>query len=180
MLIVRESELGTVAYARLLREGLVHEVLGPVALPRDVTPTPALRWLLAAPYVPPHTWATGLAGLWLRGLAPPPHVIHLAGMRGVHKVVPPAPTPPVEYHSGPKIGLPVGTWRVADVSRACVDALVYESSHAAVPAAARALRLRRTTPRALQQAAARVGSRTQQHARVTALVNELLAAHAER
>lgn len=180
MLVVRESDVGAVAFARLQREGLVHEVLGPAALPQDVPSTPALRWLLAAPYVPRHTWATGLAGLWLRGLAPPPRIIHLVGLRGVHKVVPPAPNPPVEYHSGPRTGLPAGAWRVADVSRACIDALVYESTPAvALPVVARALSLRRTTPRALQQAALRVAKRTTHHARVTGLVAALVAAHAD-
>jgi len=177
MLVVREADVGTVAYARLMREGLVHEVLGPVALPRDVTSTPALRWLLAAPYVPPHTWATGLAALWLRGLAPPPQTINLVGLRGLHKVIPPASTPPVAYHSGPRVGLPAGAWRVADVSRACVDALFYESAQSAIPVVARALRLRRTTPRSLQHVSRRVGTRTQHHARVTALVDAVVAAH---
>ena len=188
MLVVREAEVGAVAFARLRREGLLHERVGTRALPLDVASTAHLRWHLVEPYVAAHTWATGLVALWIRGVAPVPPVISLVGARGLHRVVPPAGAPPVFFRSGPSLGLtnvrvPAGrvgpgprAWRVAAMPRACVDALTYDPVGLALPAVGRALRERRVTPRALEAAVERVGRRKRGHPRAVALVAALVEA----
>ena len=126
MIHVRASEVGDLAYARLVREGLLGDALGPVALPRDVQPNAALRRLALAPFVPSHTWATGLAALWVWGHCPAPETVDLVGARGLHRIVPRTPTPTVVFHSGPAFGLPPGSEpRLASPARACIDALRY-------------------------------------------------------
>jgi len=140
MLFVYKDQVGSTAFARLQRDGLVHTRLGSVALPADVPSTRALRLQLIAPLVPQHTWLTGLAALWLEGLAPSPSALDLAGPRGTHRTLAVPGSPPLAFHSGWLWGLPdAPSPRAATVTRACLDALTHSSVRAALPAVMRAL-----------------------------------------
>ena len=67
MFVVSRDAVGAVAFSRLIREGVIHEVIGAWALPCDVASTPAARRHLIAPLIPAHAWVTGLAALWVHG-----------------------------------------------------------------------------------------------------------------
>ena len=171
MLFVLRDRIGASAFARAQREGLVHDVVGGIGLPVDVAATRSLRALMVAPFVPGHTWITGLGALWLEGLAPPPDVIDVAGPRGVHRTTPVAGSPPVVFHSGWLGGLPDGSApRVATVTRACIDALSHSGADRALPAVASALRARETSVDEMLDGVAHIDRHTHYRARVESLV----------
>lgn len=176
MIHVRASEVGDLAYARLVRDGILLDALGPLALPRDVEPTAAIRRLALAPLVPGHTWATGLAALWVWGHTPAPSVVDLVGTRGLHRIVPRSPTPTVVFHSGSAVGLAAGTEpRLASPARACVDALRYGPAEAAIGAVVAARRAGTVRGQDMTAIARGVDPHTQGHAALMRLVALLTA-----
>ena len=177
MLTVSRSDVGSIAFERMARDGLVHEVLGAHALPADVRASRALRAHLLRPWVPDNVWVTGLAALWLYGFAPTPPRIDLAGPRSMHHLVAAPGSPPLAFHGGSLDGLPLhdAPPKAATVTRACLDALGHNSPAQALPATASALRRRATSIRDLRRMLERLDARTRGRKRVMGLV-ELLAA----
>ena len=176
MLFVLRDRVGPVAFSRLERDGLIHEVLGGVAVANDVPSTRGLRMHMIAPLVPSHMWLTGLATLWLEGAAPPPRVIDVAGPRGAHRTVPSPGSPPLSFHSGWLGGLPdAAPPRVATVTRACLDALSHSRATEALPAVASAVRARATSIAELLAAVESIEAHTHYRARVESLVGALAA-----
>jgi hypothetical protein len=175
MLVVEKERLGAVAFARLAREHVIHEVLGDRALPRDVRPTRALRTHLIAPLVPEQAWVTGLAALWLLGLCAVPRQIDLAGKRGLHLTVTEVASVPLVMHTGPMHGLPTApaVVRVAVPARACIDALAHSPAALALPATASGLKAGLTTTPELREALAAVSRHTTYRSRVASLIGAL-------
>ena len=134
-----------------------------------------VRRHLLAPLIPAHAWVTGLAALWLDGLARAPEAIDLVVKRGAHRTEPSPGSPPLEYHSGPL------TWldpmkvepRRATVTRACLDALAHSPAATAMPATASAITKGLTDLGRLRTAADALGNRTAHHARVARLLDAL-------
>lgn len=177
MLVVRRRDFGDVAFSRLARDGMVHDVLGEWALPADVPSTRALREHRLAPLVPPHVWVTGLAALWLHGLAPAPAVLDVAGIRGAHRAVPAPGSPPLVLHTGPTVGLPdAGSPKTATVTRACVEALWHSPADLALPPVLRAVREGATSVDELKELALRLVRHTRALPRVASLVDGVVAA----
>lgn len=175
MLTVSRDDIGGTAFDRLVREGLLHDVMGASALPADIRSTRALREHLLRPLVPGHAWVTGLAALWLYGFAPPPPRIDLAGPRSVHHPLAALDNPLLVYHGGSLDGLPSDAAfpRAATVTRACLDALAHNPPSAALPATASALRRRATSIRDLRRMVARMNARKKGRNRVMGLVEAL-------
>jgi len=175
MLLVERDRVGVAAFARLAREGVIHEVLGSRALPADISSSRALRVHMLATLVPPHAWLTGLAALWLEGWASVPAVIDVAGPRGMHRTEALPGSPPLRFHSGRMAGLSRDRpWpRTATPARACLDALAHSPAALAVPATASALRAGGTNVAELSAALAKVDLRTAYRARVAGLIGLL-------
>jgi hypothetical protein len=170
MLTVTRANVGSFAFERLTREGLVHAVVGDHGLPPDVCATLSLRWLLMEPWVPVHTWATGLAALWLHGCADPPTVVDVMGARGLHRGTPPPGSPQLVFHSGSSEGLLPGPVRTADATRASMDALAHSPARLALPAVYAAIAARKTSRTRLQRAAQTWGHHSRHRARVASLI----------
>ena len=174
MLLVQRELVGAAAFSRLARSGLIHDVLGASALPADVPSSRPVRAHMVAPWIPAHTWLTGLAALWLEGFARTPAVLDLAGPRGAHRTVPAPGSPPLAFHSGWLWGLPdAGPPRAATVARACLDALAHSGAVDALPAVASALRGGATTVGELEAGVAIIERHTHYRARVRSLVGAL-------
>lgn len=175
MLIVSRSDVGASAFDRLVRERLLHEAIGEHALPRDVRATVSLRWRMIEPWVPAHTWVTGLAALWLHGFAPAPAAVDVVGSRGLHRVPASTSTLRLVFHSGSPAGLLTGRVRSADVTRASMDALAHSPAHLALPAVYGAIAAQRTSRARLEQSARTWGHHSRQRARVISLVTAIAA-----
>lgn len=141
MLFVDRGRIGSVAFARLEREGVIHDVMGAWGLPADIASTRALRAHRVYPLIPHNAWLTGLAALWIDGFASAPPVLDLVAGRGAHRI-PPAPgSPPLRLHTGSLLGVPdAGSPRVVQLTRACLDALWHCEPQKVLPAIASALR----------------------------------------
>ena len=175
MLTVSREDVGRVAFDRLVREGLLHDVVGSRALPADIRATRALREHLLLPVIPSHAWVTGLAALWLYGFAAAPQRIDITGPRSANHLPITPGSPPLVYHGASLDGLPpdAASLRVATVTRACLDALAHGPACEALPATASALRRRATTIRDLRRMLDRIDARTRWRKRVTGLVEAL-------
>jgi hypothetical protein len=174
MLLVARDRVGSTAFNRLRRDGVVHDAVGGVALPFDVPATRATRIFMIAPFVPAHTWLTGLAALWCDGLASAPSVLDLAGRRGAHRTVPSPGSPSLAFHSGWLWGLPdAPPPRFATVTRACIDALAHSPAIDALPAVARALGAAATTIQDLARGVGDMDPHTHYRTRVDSLVTAL-------
>lgn len=171
MLIVRRDVIGATAFARLQRAGLIHDIVGGLALPADVLATRSLRLHMVSPFVPGHAWLTGLAALWVEGHAPAPLTVDLAVARGAHRTASPPGSPRLAFHSGWLCGLPdAGSPRLAGVARACLDALCHSGASSALPAVASALRAGATTIGELLDGVREIERHTPYRARVASLV----------
>ena len=175
MFLVERDRVGSVAFARLAAERLIHEVIGDRALPADMQSTRALRAHLIAPFAPHHAWLTGLAALWLEGWCPAPSGIDLAGPRGLHRTVPVEGSPPLIFHGGHLLGLPKEphVQRLATPTRACLDALAHSPAGLAIPATASAICAGATSVRNLEAMLAGIDPRTAYRTRVASLVAAL-------
>ena len=139
MLLVTPGAVGRPAYARMLRDGTLAPFAPGSARPADVPDSPALRAHHAAGRVPAHTVLTGIAALWVHGLvAVAPPTWHVAGARGLHRIV----DPQLVFHSGvtSRLGVTREGCRVAPATRACLDALRWEDLEAAIPVTIAAIR----------------------------------------
>jgi len=158
MLIVDVADVGNVAMARMLREGIVTQ-LGPrSALPYDVETTPAIRARSIAPLVPRHTVLSGLAGLWVWREGGFPPKVTVVGERGLHRTA----SAHVGFHSGLTWRVPstnVSGVRVAPLTRCCMDALRWEDHRAGIPAIAGVIVAGATTVAELDREAAREDTR---------------------
>src|SRR6187401_3036050 len=127
MLFVDRARVGDVAFARLLRDGIVDCAFGDWALPVDIPRTRSVRAHLLAPLVPGHAFVTGLAALWLEGLCSAPAVIDLAAARGAHRTEPRPGSPPLVFHTGRLWGIDTASGAPArtTLTRACLDALAH-------------------------------------------------------
>lgn len=177
MLLVLREDIGPAAFARLSRDGLIHEVLGGVALPADVPSTRALRCHMVAPYVPAHVWLTGLAALWVEGHAAVPPVLDLVGPRGAHRTLASLGSPPLTFHCGWLGGcLPdAPSPRAVTLARACLDAVSHSAAATALPAIASALRAGATSIDALAAELEHVDPHTPYRKRVEGIVGALAA-----
>jgi hypothetical protein len=174
MLFVDRDRIGPVAFARLEREGAIHDVLGPWGLPADIPSTHALRACRVLPLIPHNAWLTGLAALWLEGHSGPPPAIELVAKRGAHRILPAPGSPPLVLHAGSTVGVPdADSPRVVDLSRACLDALWHSSPAIAIPATASAVRARATSITRLMRMLDEFDVRTAGRRRVRALVQAL-------
>jgi hypothetical protein len=171
MLFVDRDRIGPVAFARLERDGLIHDVLGPWGLPADIASTRALRDRRLLPLIPHNAWLTGLAALWLYGHANAPAVLDLVAKRGAHRILPSAGSPPLRLHAGSLLGLPgAGSPRVVSVTRACLDSLWHCETSTALLATASALRAKATSVEALLAMVDEFDVRTAGRRRVRSLV----------
>ncbi|MGC4174082.1 hypothetical protein [Demequina sp.] len=174
MLLVERTVVGAIAFDRLARDGVIHEVLGAWALPADIPSTRALRAHLVRDLVPRHAWLTGLAALWLEGYARAPRMLDVVAARGAHRAIPVPGSPPVRLHAGSLLGVPdAGSPRVVGLARACVDALWHSPTASALPAVASALRGGETSAREVRGLATTCDVRTRGRARVLSLVEAL-------
>ena len=175
MLLVDRAAVGTAAFARLQRDGLIHEVVGPRALPLDIPSTRGTRWAVVETFVPRDAWLTGLAALWIEGICAPPWSLDIAGPRGRHTTAATETAPTLVMHSGSAGIPPVGARgpRTTGVTRACLDALMHSPAVDALPAVASALRTGSTTCARLADTLMLVDRHTHGHARVGALVGAL-------
>ena len=175
MLVVDRAVVGAVAFARMRRDGLIYEAIGPRGLPLDIPSTRGTRWALVESFVPRDAWLTGLAALWLEGLCSPPRWLDLAGPRGRHTTVGTKTSPRRVMHSGaaaPDPALSVGP-RATAVPHACLDALTHSPAVEALPAVASALRTGATTRAHLEDALSQVDPHTHGRARVASLLGAL-------
>ena len=175
MLVVDRAVVGVVAFARMRREGLIYEAIGPRGLPLDIPSTRGTRWALVESFVPRDAWLTGLAALWLEGLCSPPRWLDLAGPRGRHTTMGTDVSPRRVMHSGagaPKPERSVGP-RATAVPRACLDALTHSPAVDALPAVALALRTGATSNAHLAEALSQVDPHTHGHARIASMLGAL-------
>lgn len=140
MLLVDAHAVGPVAYARLVRDGVVVPATRRFALPADVVATPGIRAWCVAPSVPGHTVLSGLAGLWVWHGGQWPGEVTVVGKRGLHRTAPdddPGPSGErVTFHSGLAWRDPattIGPIAVANPARCCSDALRWDPHRAAIP-----------------------------------------------
>jgi len=174
MLLVDRSVLGDIAFSRLVRDGVVHGVLGDWALPVDVPATPAIRMHLMRPLIPRNAWLSGLAALWIEGHSPSPTTLDLVARKGAHRIVPKPGSPPLRLHAGNLLGLPrAGDAPVVTATRACLDALWHSPAATALPATASALRAGATSVGALVDMMTGFDKRTAGRGRVRGLVDLL-------
>ena len=140
MLVVTPGYVGSVAYARLMRDQMVEPLTAGTALPRDVKAYHSLRAQALEWAVPRRGVLNGLAALWVHGCVPGPAPVHVevAVPRGVN------PDPPA--HTGSHqwsivtepvavlSALGVGGVLVASPATACVAALRRDDHTLTIPA----------------------------------------------
>lgn len=122
------ADVGSVALARMFRDGVLAPLAPRHGMPRDIPVSPEARADSLAPVVPPHTVVSGLAGLWVRYGGPAPRVVDLVGARGLHRAKPGADSRgwALSFHSGraatgPRD--PIGGVVVANAERCAIDGL---------------------------------------------------------
>ncbi|MDN4481657.1 hypothetical protein [Demequina muriae] len=118
MWIVRRTDIGRLAYGRLVRDRVITPLLPGVALPLDIPDTPAIRRRVLADAVPTGCQATGAAALWAHGVGARPAVIDIRCPVGRHVRSWSAPLP-VAFHG---VGITAPHSPVADVATATADA----------------------------------------------------------
>lgn len=127
MILVSPDDIGTPGYSRAVREGVLVPLTPVVAAPLDVPATQGLRALALSPLVPQGAVVTGLAGLWLDGLAGYPSTLDVLRRTGTHR----APRrmqvrSRIRIHAGdpgPRPVRDISHVRCAHASRCAVDAL---------------------------------------------------------
>ncbi|MFN3866626.1 MAG: hypothetical protein ACK4MD_07925 [Demequina sp.] len=118
MWIVKQAEIGRLAYGRLIRDGVIAPLLPGIALPLDVPDVPSVRRHVLAGCVPAGCQVTAEAALWAHGMRELPSVIDVRCAVGRHVRNWSAPLP-VVFHG---VGVaPPGT-AVADLATATADA----------------------------------------------------------
>jgi len=143
-MLVRESDCGAVAYARLVRDKVVLPLLPDVALPRDIPDSPGMRALALAPYLPNHGVLSGLAGLWVHGCGVAPGSLLLVGERGTHRrsTVGVHARHHLNWHAGAAFVEARASFALPDIARAArcaADALRWEEADEAVHRVAEAI-----------------------------------------
>jgi len=148
MLLVTRDTVGSHAFARMVRSGILVELTDSAALAWDVAPTPHWRALAVQHLVPAHTVLSGLGGVWVHhgGRCPDPLIV--VGKRGLHRtgVRPPRGTgTTLRFHSGKAAteeAISMASIRVATRARCAVDALRWDDHQQALPLLAALLRER--------------------------------------
>ncbi|WP_062133589.1 hypothetical protein [Demequina aestuarii] len=118
MWIVRRTDIGRLAYGRLVRDSVIAPLLPGVALPLDIPDSAAIRRRVLAECVPAGCQATGMAALWAHGVGERPAVIDIRCPVGRHVRAWTAPVP-VVFHG---VGIAAPHSPVADVTTATADA----------------------------------------------------------
>lgn len=139
------EEVGPVALARMLRDGVVAHLAPGHGMPRDLPVSPTTRARTLSPVVPAHTVVSGLAGLWVRHGGPAPSVVDLVGARGLHRAKPGADAKgwTLAFHSGRAASGRCDQFSgvaVANSERCAADALRWRDLAKAMEAVFRALR----------------------------------------
>jgi len=173
MLVVRRSDVGRPALARMLREGVVAPLVGGTARPLDVPDSPGLRAHVAAPVMPRATVLTGLGALWVHGCvdaAPLPWCA--VGTRGHHR----KDDARIAVRSGVTLrhATRIGPLALAPPPRACLDALRWEPPDLALGAVVGALRAGGVTADELSAALAHESPRGGGYRRLRSLVTAVL------
>ena len=145
MIPLSVEDVGPVALARMLRDGVVAHLAPGYGMPLDLPVSPESRARALSPVVPAHTVVSGLAGLWVRHGGPVPPVVDLVGARGLHRAKPGADAKgwTLVFHSGRAASEPrdvFATLAVANSERCAADALRWRSLGAAMDAVYRAVR----------------------------------------
>lgn len=124
MWIVKRSDVGRLAYGRLVRDGVIAPLIPGVALPRDVADVPALRREVLSACVPPGCQVTAAAALWAHGRGPLPTEVHVRTPVGRH----------VRHWDGDLalifhgVGVVAPGGAIADIETATADALRWQGS----------------------------------------------------
>jgi hypothetical protein len=151
---VSAHEVGTVALARMLRDGVLAPLAPRNGMPRDIPESSLARALCLLPVVPPHTVVSGLAGLWVRFGATAPSVVDLVGVRGLHRAKPGADARgwTLVFHSGGAATEPraeIGGIAVASAERCAADALRWRDLATAIEVVFLAVRAGSVPPAAI-------------------------------
>lgn len=161
MMLIDRAAVGTGAYARMVRDGVVVPLDRHCGHPADIAPSPVVRAAALAHAVTTHGALSGLAALWVYGWRagwPPPGEIEVAVARGSH------PDPPCAFAPGVwrfvtetnarRSARSVGQVRVVSPAHATAAALMRAPLEAAIPAAAWALSQRLVSRESVRSAIA--------------------------
>lgn len=153
MLVITPDHVGTVAYARLVRDHAVQPLTTVAALPSDINTHAELKARALAWAVPRRGVVSGTAALWVHGCVPGalPRSIEIAVPRGANPDGPPhtlgyqwsVVTDPVAILAAKSLG-GVG---VTSPAAACVAALRRDDHTLAIPATFEAISRRLCTAR---------------------------------
>jgi len=151
---VSAHEVGAVALARMLRDGVLAPLSPQHGMPLDIPVSPRARASSLAPVVPAHTVVSGLAGLWVHCGGAAPSVVDLVGARGLHRAKPGADARgwTLVFHSGGAATGPraeIGGIVVACAERCAADALRWRDLGAAIEAVFLAVRAGLINPAAI-------------------------------
>jgi hypothetical protein len=157
---VSAQDVGAVALARMLRDGVLAPVAPRHGMPRDIPESSLARALCLAPVVPAHTVVSGLAGLWVRCGGTAPSVVDLVGVRGLHRAKPGADGHgwTLVFHSGGAATGPrtaIGGIIVASAERCAADALRWRDLATAIEVVYGAVRAGSIEPTAIATLVAR-------------------------
>ncbi|HEX7590141.1 MAG TPA: hypothetical protein VF362_04090 [Demequinaceae bacterium] len=155
MIPVSAQEVGPVALARMLRDGVLAPLAPRHGMPRDVPESSLARALCLSPVVPAHTVVSGLAGLWVRHGGAAPSVADLVGARGLHRAKPGAEARgwTLVFHSGGAATGPrteFGGIVVASAERCAADALRWRDLATAIEVVFLAVRAGSVEPAAIE------------------------------
>jgi hypothetical protein len=145
MIPLSVEDVGTVALARMLRDGVVAYLAPGYGMPRDLPVSAETRARTLSPVVPAHTVVSGLAGLWVRHGGPAPPIVDLVGARGLHRAKPGADAKgwTLAFHSGRAASGQCDLYSavaVANSARCAADALRWRDLATAMETVFRALR----------------------------------------
>lgn len=151
MIPVSARDVGSVALARMLRDGVLLPLAPRHGMPPDLPESPRQRAACLAPVVPAHTVVSGLAGLWIRCGGAAPSVVDLVGARGLHRAKPGADARgwTLVFHSGGAASgqrEEIGGIVVASAERCAADALRWRDLGTAIEAVVVAVQAERADP----------------------------------
>ena len=160
MIPVSAHDVGGVALARMLRDGVLAPLAPRHGMPRDIPMSPHSRATSLAPVVPAHTVVSGLAGLWVRYGGAAPTAVDLVGARGLHRAKPGADARgwTLVFHSGGAATGPraeIGGIVVACGERCAADALRWRDLATAIEVVFLAVRAGAIDPAAIEAFVAR-------------------------